>query len=106
SASVQLVLLPLLIVYFHRLSFASLILNVGVSFMVAAMAIIAMLALLLAQVSAAIAGPFISLANGLNWLTVHSVDPFARAGIASIRLPEYSGGAGAIYVLYYLPLAA
>jgi len=61
--------------------------------------------LLLAQISAAIAGPFISLANGLNWLTVHSVDPFAKAGIASIRLPEYSGWAGVIYVLYYLPLA-
>lgn len=105
SASVQLVLLPLLIVYFHRLSFASLILNVGVSLMMAAMAIVAVFALLLAQISAAIAGPFISLANGLNWLTVHSVDPFARAGIASIRLPEYSGWAGLIYVLYYLPLA-
>lgn len=105
SASVQLVLLPLLIVYFHRLSFASLILNIGVSLMMAATAIVAMFALLLAQVSAAIAGPFISLTNGLNWLTVHSVDPFARAGIASIRLPEYSSWAGVIYVLYYLPLA-
>ncbi|HEX3282444.1 MAG TPA: ComEC/Rec2 family competence protein [Pyrinomonadaceae bacterium] len=105
SASVQLVLLPLLIVYFHRLSFASLLLNIGVSLMMAAMAIVAVLALLLAQVNAEIAGPFISLANGLNWLTVHSVDPFAKAGIASIRLPQYSGWASVIYVLYYLPLA-
>jgi competence protein ComEC len=105
SASVQLVLLPLLIIYFHRLSFASLLLNIGVSLMMAAMAIVAVLALLLAQVSAVIAGPFISLANGLNWLTVHSVDPFARAGIASTRLPQYSGWSGMIYVLYYLPLA-
>jgi competence protein ComEC len=104
SASVQLVLLPLLVIYFHRLSFASLLLNIGVSLMMAAMAIVAVFALLLAQVSAVAAGPFISLTNGLNWLTVHSVDPFARAGIASIRLPEYSGRAGIIYVLYYLPL--
>jgi competence protein ComEC len=105
SASVQLVLLPLLIIYFHRLSFASFLLNIVVSLMMAAMTIVAVFALLLAQVSAVIAGPFISLANGLNWLTVHSVDPFARVGIASIRLPEYSGGAAIIYVLYYLPLA-
>lgn len=105
SASVQVVLLPLLIVYFHRLSFASLILNIGVSLMMAAMAIVAVFALLLAQVSALVAGPFITLTNGLNWLTVHSVDPFARAGIASIRLPEYSGRAAIVYVLYYLPLA-
>jgi competence protein ComEC len=106
SASVQLVLLPLLIIYFHRLSFASLLLNVGVSLMMAAMAIVAMFALLLGQISAVLAAPFISLTNGLNWLTVHSVDPFARAGIASIRLPEYSGWAAIIYALYYLPLAA
>jgi competence protein ComEC len=104
SASVQIVLLPLLVVYFHRLSFASLLLNIGVSLMMAATAIVAMFALLLAQVSTVVAGPFISLTNGLNWLTVHSVDPFARAGIASIRLPEYSGRAATVYVLYYLPL--
>ena len=106
SAGVQVVLLPLLIVYFHRLSFASLLLNIGVSLMMAALAVIAMVALLLGQVSTALAAPLVSLANGLNWLTIHSVDPFARAGIASIRLPEYSGWAAAIYVLYYLPLAA
>ena len=106
SASVQVVLLPLLIIYFHRLSFASLLLNVGVSLMMVAMAIVAVFALLLAQISAVLAAPFISLTNGLNWLTVHSVDPFAWAGIASIRLPEYSGWSAIIYVLYYLPLAA
>ncbi|HXL81677.1 MAG TPA: ComEC/Rec2 family competence protein [Pyrinomonadaceae bacterium] len=106
SASVQLVLLPLLIIYFHRMSFASLLLNIGVSLMMAATAIVAVFALLLAQVSAVLADPFISLTNGLNWLNVHSVDPFARAGVASMRLPEYSGWAATIYVLYYLPLAA
>jgi competence protein ComEC len=106
SASVQIVLLPLLVVYFHRLSFASLLLNIGVSVMMAAMAMVALLALLLAQVSAVLAGPFISLTNGLNWLTTHSVDPFARAGIASIRLPEYSGWGASLYGLYYLPLVA
>lgn len=106
SASVQIVLLPLLVVYFHRLSFASLLLNIGVSFMMAALALIAMFGLLLAQVSAILAGPVIHLTNALNWLTVHSVDPFARAGVASIRLPEYSGWATIIYLLYYLPLAA
>jgi competence protein ComEC len=105
SASVQIVLLPLLVVYFHRLSFASLLLNIGVSIMMAAMAIVAMFALLLTYISAVLAAPFISLTNGLNWLTVHSIDPFARAGIASIRLPEYGGWAATIYGFYYLPLA-
>ncbi len=106
SASVQLVLLPLLIIYFHRLSFASILLNIGVSIMMAALAVIAMLALLLVQLNTTFAAPFIGLTNGLNWLMVHSVDPFARAGMASVRLPEYSGWPASVYVFYYLPLAA
>ena len=106
SISVQVALLPLLIVYFHRLSFASFVLNIVVSLMMAGVAIVAAAALVLAQVSTTLAAPLISAANGLNWAMVHSVDPFARIGAASIRLPEYSGRAAVIYALYYLPLAS
>jgi competence protein ComEC len=91
SASVQIVLLPLMIVYFHRLSLASLVLNVVVSISLAALVTVAMLALLVAQVSVAMAAPLFRLADALDWLMVHSVDPFSRFGIAALRLPEYSG---------------
>jgi competence protein ComEC len=104
SACVQLALLPFLIVYFHRLSFASLILNIGVSLMMAVVALVAAVGLIVAQVSAAAAAPLIGVANALNWAMVHSVDPFAKVGIASIRLPEYAGWARGVYVLYFLPL--
>ena len=46
SASVQVVLLPLMIVYFHRLSLASLLLNIVVSLLLAVLVSVAMLALL------------------------------------------------------------
>ena len=105
SAAVQIALLPFLVVYFHRLSFASFLLNIGVSLLMAAVAISAAVALLVAQVSPTLAAPLISLTNSLNWVMVHSVDPFARLGAASIRLPEYTGWASAVYGLYYLPLA-
>jgi len=104
SVAVQISLLPLLIIYFHRLSFASLVLNIGVSFLMAAMAMVAGLALLLTKVSVTLATPVISLAESLTWLMVHSVDPFSRLGAASIRLPEYTGKASAVYGIYYLPL--
>lgn len=104
SASVQVALLPLLVVYFHRLSLASLLLNIWVSLLMAGVAIFAAAALVIAQISAPLAAPVISIANGLNWTMIHSVDPFAKVGAASIRLPEYSGWASAIYGLYYLPL--
>jgi competence protein ComEC len=101
---VQLALLPFLIVYFHRLSFASLLLNIGVSLLMAGEALVAAGALLLAHVSTTVAAPLIGITNSLNWLMVHSVDPFSRIGVASVRLPEYSGWGRAVYVLYYLPL--
>jgi competence protein ComEC len=105
SACVQLALLPFLIVYFHRLSLASFMLNIGVSILMAGVAITAAAALAIGLISTTLAGPFISFANALNSLMVHSVDPFATAGVASIRLPEYTSWAAAVYVLYYVPLA-
>jgi len=98
SASVQLMLLPLMIVYFHRISLASLVLNIVVSILLAALVVVALLALLIAQ------APLFKLADAINWLMAHSVDPFSDFGWAGFRLPEYSGSASLIYVLYYLPL--
>jgi competence protein ComEC len=104
SAAVQLVLLPQMILYFHRLSLSSLVLNIVVSLLLAVLAAVALLGLLIAEVSTSLAAPLVRLAEAINWLMVHSVDPFSDAGVASLRLPEYSGWPRIIYVLYYVPL--
>ncbi|HKE56163.1 MAG TPA: ComEC/Rec2 family competence protein, partial [Pyrinomonadaceae bacterium] len=106
SVSVQVVLLPVLVIYFHRVTFASAVLNIVVNFLLVALAGVALAALVMSQLSAAIAVPLCSLADGLNWLMVHSVDPFVRLGLASVRLPHYAGWLRVGYVLYYLPLLA
>ena len=106
SGVVQLLLLPLMIVYFHRLSPASLLLNIVVSLLLAVLTAVALLALLVSQLSAPLAMPLIKLANTINDLMVHSVDPFASWHVASIRVPEYAGSGGLVYVLYYVPLLA
>ena len=85
---VQLVLLPLMIVYFHRLSLASLLLNIVVSVLLAILVGVALVALLIAQVNPAVSAPLFKLADAINWLMVHSVDPFSGL---NFRLPEYSG---------------
>jgi competence protein ComEC len=103
SASVQVGLLPLLVLYFHRLSLASFLLNIVVGVLMAALSLVALAALLLSQLSAPLAVPLIWLAEKLNWLMVHSVDPFAGAQLASIRLPEYTGWMACVYLLYYAP---
>ena len=104
SASVQLLLLPLMIFYFHRLSLASLLLNIVVSVLLAVLVGVAMLALVISEISATISAPLFKLSSAIEWVMVHSVDPFSNLGLTSIRLPEYSGAATSIYALYYLPL--
>jgi competence protein ComEC len=101
SAIVQLVLLPLMIVYFHRLSLASLLLNIVVGVLLAVLVTVALVALLIAQVSVGASAPLFKLADAITWVMVHSVDPFSGL---NFRLPEYSGSAAWLYAVYYLPL--
>lgn len=104
SLAVQVVLLPFLIVNFHRLSLASLLLNIVVSLLLASLAAVALAALMLGQISLSASAPLVELANGLNWLLVHSVDPFSVIGISSLRVAQYSGRAIWVYGIYYIPL--
>jgi competence protein ComEC len=104
SASVQLVLLPLLVVYFHRVSAAGLLLNVFVGALMAALGLLALGAVALSCVSVRLAAPLVALGERLDWLMAHSVDPFSRLHVASLRLPAYHGAAATVYALYYLPL--
>ncbi|HLL14075.1 MAG TPA: ComEC/Rec2 family competence protein [Pyrinomonadaceae bacterium] len=104
SASVQLMLLPLFVVYFHRVSLVSVLLNIFVGVLMAASSLGALAALMLAPLGEGAAWPLVWLVERMSWLMTHSVDPFASAGVASLRLPEYAGRAAVIYVLYYVPL--
>ncbi|HKR21554.1 MAG TPA: DNA internalization-related competence protein ComEC/Rec2 [Pyrinomonadaceae bacterium] len=106
SIAVQIVLLPQMILYFHRLSLSSLVLNIVVSILLAVLAAVALVALIVVQVSGQLAAPLFKLAQMVDWLMVHSVDPFANLGVASLRLPEYSGWPRIVYVVYYVPLLA
>jgi competence protein ComEC len=104
SASVQIGMLPLLVIYFHRISIASLLLNIFVGVLMAVLAFVALAAILLSHFSLWLAAPLVMLAEKANWLMIHLVDPFTRAGIASIRLPHYTGWPASLYVLYFGPL--
>jgi competence protein ComEC len=105
SACVQLGMLPALVLYFHRISPAALVLNVFVGALMALLSFAALAAVLVAQASAQAAAPFVRVAEWANNLMLSSADPFAALGLASVRLPEYAGAAATLYALYYLPLA-
>jgi competence protein ComEC len=105
SASVQVVLLPLMILYFHRVSISSLLLNIFVGILMAALALTALVAVLVSLISTMLGGLLVFVAEEMNWLMTHSVDPFSALGPASIRLPHYKGFAAGIYVVYFILLA-
>jgi competence protein ComEC len=105
SGMVQIAMLVPMILYFHRLSFSALLLNIFVGVLMALIAIVAVVAVIIAQVNLSLAAPLVWTVEKFNWLMIHAVDPFAHFGIASVRLPHYSGWMALVYVLYYVPLA-
>jgi competence protein ComEC len=104
SLSVQLMLLPLMVVYFHRVSLSAIVLNIAVSALLGLLTCIATLALAIEQVSQSLAVPFVTAANFVNLLMINSVEPFTRLGLDSIRLPEYTSTLRTIYFFFYVPL--
>ncbi|HZH33562.1 MAG TPA: ComEC/Rec2 family competence protein [Pyrinomonadaceae bacterium] len=106
SLVVQLWLLPLMAVYFHRFSVIAIFLNLFVGVLMAIQSIAAMSVLFLAQIHFALAQPLVWLCEVLNWLMAHSVEPFSDYTWASFRLPVYSGWMRAIYFVYFIPLIA
>jgi competence protein ComEC len=104
SLVVQLTLTPLLVLYFHRLSLASPLLNIFVGALMVVLAAAALAAMALTQLSTTLAAPLARVAETAAALMSHSVDPFARAHVASLRLPEYTGRPAFVYALYFVPL--
>jgi competence protein ComEC len=105
SASVQVGMLPLMIIYFHRISFAALLLNIFVGAVMALLVLAAFAATVIWMFSSGLAAPLRVITEKIDWLMIHSVDPFNWLGIDSIRVPHYRGWMAGIYVLYFFVLA-
>ena len=104
STIIQICLLPLTIVYFHRLSVLGVFLNLWVGIIIALESFAAIAAVLLANINETIALPVIKLTEILNWLLVSVPGFFTDNSWANIRLPIYPGAMHAIYILYFVPL--
>ncbi len=104
TAVVQIFLLPFLILYFHRLSFSSVLLNLWVGIFVVFQNLLAIFSTFLSQISDIFAFPFIRLTEILNWILLSLPRFFIEYNFASVRVPIYSGELKLIYFLYFLPL--
>ncbi|MBC7795235.1 MAG: ComEC/Rec2 family competence protein [Pyrinomonadaceae bacterium] len=101
SIIVQMCLLPFTTIYFHRVSFVSLLMNVFVGALIALESLAAILSLLIVQFNELLAQPFILLTEFCNYLITASVTPFMNS---SLHPPTYSGLFSTIYALYYVPV--
>ena len=104
SIIVQIWLVPFLVIYLHRLSPISILLNIWAGFLMAIESLTAIFGVLFVQVSIVFAAPFIWLTEILNWILLHVADPFIENGWASFRQPHYSGNMKIIYAIYFIPV--
>ena len=106
SASVQLWLLPLMAVYFHRIPIAGIVLNIWTGGLVAAMGILAVPALLLGSIADVLAMPFVAAAEAASAAAVWGSRAVLGLGLGGVRMPVFSGAGVAIYFLYLAPVVA
>ena len=104
TAIVQIFLLPFLVLYFHRIAFSSVLLNLWVGVLIVLQNVAAVLAMFFAQFSDALALPVVKLTEVFNWLLLAIPKMFIAGDLASDRIPLYSGGFRAIYLIYLVPV--
>jgi competence protein ComEC len=106
SLIVQMWLIPFAVIYFHRISLASILLNVPVGALMAIESLTAIGGILLAQINETLAAPLIFLTEILNWLIVGMTTFFISWDWSSLRIPHYAGQMKIVYLLYFIPIFA
>ncbi len=104
SAVVIVCMLPLSIVYFHRVAVGSIVLNLWVGFFIALESFLVLGAVMFGFASETIAAGWFALAEIANWLMLLLPKLMPVDGWLSFRLPAYTGTGNLIYVQFVLPL--
>jgi competence protein ComEC len=104
SIIVQIWLIPFGVTYFHRISLASIFLNVPVGVLMAIESLTAITGIFIAQINETLAAPFILVTEILNWLILNFTFLFISQDWSSWRLPHYAGQMKIVYLLYFLPI--
>lgn len=104
SLIVQLWLLPLSIIYFHRISLISVFLNIWVGLLMAIESLTALTGILIAQISEIPAAPFIRLTEILSQIIFGVTAFLVESDWSSLRLPHYSRAGKIVYLLYFATL--
>lgn len=104
SLIAQVWMLPLIVIYFHRMTPVSVVMNLWVGAVMAGESISAIMGLAVSHFSGFLGAPFIVVAEFLNYLVASAPHGFVTSNWASWRVPNYSSSASLIYVFYCLPV--
>ncbi len=101
SLIVQIWMLPLLVYYFHRVPLASILLNLFVGIVVAAISVVGLITTVIAEVNAILAIPFVGFVEFLSLLMIKTSGLFVFSREARIPIdPELAP----LYFLYLIPV--
>jgi competence protein ComEC len=100
SFIVQVCMLPLVVIYFHRVSPVGLVLNLWVGVLLAVESFAAMAAVIAAELSAWLAAPLIALTEVLNSLMMSLPWLLSSLQVSDFRVAVYTGPYMLVYVLY------
>jgi competence protein ComEC len=104
STAVQICMLPVMILYFHRVTPGGIVLNILVSLLVTVFVALAFATFAAAQFTPALLPPLIGVTDhAARWIS-DSMLPLLHFQWASFRVAEYTGGASVFYWLYFIPL--
>ncbi len=104
SLVVQICMLPLLVIYFHRVSLVSIVLNLWVGFFIAIESFAVVIAAMVKNISPLLAAPVFVLAELVNWVMLLMPRLLTGHSWSGFRLPAYSSHGRAVYVLYLAAL--
>ena len=104
SLIVQVSMLPLMVVYFHRVSPAAVFLNLWVGVFIALESFAALVAIFLNSFSSWLAVPLILLTEFLNSTMMFLPSRLSEAAIAGIRVPIYSGIGRGVYIVFAISI--
>jgi competence protein ComEC len=104
SAILQVALLPLSVVYFHRVSYAAIVNNLWAGVIIGIESFLTILGLVFTAVSETAASGFFGLAEICNRL-LFLTSSLEQLGRLSFRVPEYAGPGRVVYVAIVFALA-
>jgi ComEC/Rec2-related protein len=104
SVAIQLVTLPLMILYFNRVAPVGIIINIVAGLLAGIIMVGALFSIGAAPVSAWASAAFGKLVIAAHDLLVTAVVPFLSIPGASFRSPNYEGAGRILYLLYYMAI--